>query len=113
TRLLPRAGWLAALRDGSGPEPLWGEAAEAFAARWRALWLCSVALGVVTAALGLVLQAATAAGTSFTAALDPAVLQEVLDTRAGRGWLARAAGWLLVAAVVEVASRRRHAVPRI
>jgi copper transport protein len=113
TLLFLFACWLPALREASGPEPRWRDAAEAFAARWRALWLSSVALGAVTAVLGVVLQAATAAGTSVAAALDPAVLQEVLDTRAGRGWMARLAGWLLVAGVVEVASRRRQAVPRI
>jgi copper transport protein len=75
--------------------------------------MCSVALGTATATLGVVLQGATAAGISFTAALDPSVLQEVLSSRTGRGWVARLAGWLLVAGVVEVASRRRHAVPRI
>jgi copper transport protein len=105
--------WLPALREASGPEPRWRDAADAFATRWRALWLSSVALGAVTAALGVVLQGATAAGVSFTAALDPRILQEVLDTRAGRGWAARLAAWLLVAATVEVASRRRHAVPSI
>src|SRR3954464_527022 len=94
TLLFLFACWLPALREASGPEPRWRDAAEAFAARWGALWLCSLHSGAVTAALGVVLQAATAAGTSFTAALRPAVLQDVLDTRAGRGWLARLAGWL-------------------
>jgi copper transport protein len=113
TLLFLFACWLPTLREVSGAEPRWRDAAEAFAARWRALWLCSVVVGAVTAALGLVLQAATATGTSLTAALDQSVLQEVLDTHAGRGWLARLVGWMLVAVVVEVASRRRHAVPRI
>src|SRR5438094_445370 len=111
TLLFLLACWLPALREASGPEPRWRDAADAFAARWRVLWLGSVALGSVTAALGVVLQAATAAGISLTAALDPSVLQEVLDTHTGRGWLARLAGWLLVAAVVEVASRPRHGMP--
>src|SRR3954452_4486604 len=92
TLLFLFACWLPALREASGPEPRWRDAAVVFAARWRALWLSSVALGAVTAALGVVLQAATAAGTSVTAALDPAVLQEVLGTRAGRGWLSRPGG---------------------
>jgi copper transport protein len=113
TLLFLLACWLPALREASGPEPRWRDAADAFAARWRVLWLGSVALGSLTAALGVVLQAATAAGVSLTAALDPALLHDVLDTRAGRGWMARLAGWLLVAGVVEVADRRRHAVPRI
>src|SRR3954468_16717209 len=113
TLLFLLACWQPALREASGPEPRWRDAADAFAGRWRVLWVASVALGAVTAALGVVLQAATAAGVSLSAALDPAVLHDVLDTRAGRGWIARLVGWLLVAGVVEVAARRRHAVPRI
>src|SRR5436305_6679003 len=68
TLLFLLACWQPALREASGPEPRWRDAADAFAGRWRVLWLGSVALGSVTAALGVVLQAATAAGVSLTAA---------------------------------------------
>src|SRR4051812_12641704 len=74
TLLFLLACWLPALRQASGPEPRWRDAADVFAGRWRVLWLGSVALGSATAALGVVLQAATAARISLTAALDPAVL---------------------------------------
>jgi copper transport protein len=105
--------WLPALRDVSGAEPRWREAADALMARWALVWWCSVALGALTSLLGLVFQGATAAGTSFVAALDPSILQEVIDTRAGRGWLARLVAWAAMACIVEVAARRRHALPRM
>src|SRR3954453_20595458 len=77
--------WQPALREASGPEPRWRDAADAFAGRWRVLWLGSVALVSVSRGLGNLLQAETGAGVSLSPALDTALLHDVLDTRAGRG----------------------------
>ena len=52
---------------------------------------------LATAAAGIVLQGATAGGTSFWSALDPAVIHDVLATGFGSAW-ARAAGGLRRAA---------------
>ena len=63
----------------------------AFARRARALLLGGAALGVVAGAAGIVLQGATAGGTSFWAALDPSTVREVLGTRFGTVWGLRVA----------------------
>ena len=79
-------------------------AAAAFARRSRALLLGGVALGVLASAAGLVLQAATAGGTSFWAALDPDTLREVLGTRFGTVWGLRILDLLLLGGLVAVAA---------
>jgi copper transport protein len=92
--------WLPAL----GAEA--GAARAAFARRWRTVFTAAVAVGLVTAALGLVFQAAIAGGTSFWAAADPSAVSEVAGTRAGRGWLLRLLAWGLLLATVALARRR-------
>lgn len=72
----------------------------AFARRTRALLLGGAALGVVSGAAGIVLQGATAGGTSFWAALDPSTVREVLGTRFGTVWGLRVADFVLIAALL-------------
>jgi copper transport protein len=105
--------WAPALAGAAGADERWRAAAEGLARRWRRVWAVALATGVLTAALGLVLQAATAGGTSFWSALDPSVVREVLDTRAGRGWLARLVAWLALGAAVAVVARRRGEAPAL
>jgi copper transport protein len=79
----------------------------AFARRTRALLFGGAGLGVVAGAAGIVLQGATAGGTSFWAALDPAVVREVLGTRFGTVWGLRVADFALIAALVVALGRGR------
>jgi copper transport protein len=81
--------------DGT-PEP----ARAAFARRTRTLLLGGAALGIVAGAAGIVLQGATAGGTSFWAALDLSTVREVLGTRFGTVWGLRVADFALIAALV-------------
>ncbi len=84
------------------------EAAQtAFARRARALLLGGAALGIVSGAAGIVLQGATAGGTSFWAALDPSTVREVLGTRFGTVWGLRIADFALIAALVATMSAGR------
>jgi copper transport protein len=78
--------WLPALRAVGGGAAAWQSASVAFAARLRALLAASAAAGVLSAAAGIVLQGATAGGTSAWAALDPTVVGDVLATRFGLVW---------------------------
>ena len=64
-------------------------AGRAFATRARVIGLVAASVGVVTSALGLVLQGATAGATSFWGALDLDVLGDVIGTRFGTVWSLR------------------------
>ncbi len=77
------AAWLPALRSTATAAAEWLEASQRFARRLRLLLLVALAAGVLGEAAQIVLQGATAAGTSFWSALDADVIQEVLDTRFG------------------------------
>jgi copper transport protein len=95
--------WLPGLRAASGARPEWADASNAFAHRFGRLALATVALGLVTTALGIVLQGANAAGTSFWSALDPTVIGDVLGTRFGTVWGLRLLDWLLLGTLALVA----------
>jgi copper transport protein len=69
------------------------------------LALTSAALAVAAAA-GIVLQGAVAGGFGFVEAIDPDVVQAVLDTRFGRVWLLQGAAALGVAVAALVLRRR-------
>jgi copper transport protein len=100
--------WLPGLRAASGAGSEWASASEAFAARFGRLAAATVGLGMATTVLGIVLQGANAAGTSFWSALDPIVIGDVLGTRFGTIWGLRSIDWLLlgVVALVAVAGAR-------
>lgn len=94
------AAWAPALRRLADASEAWREASSAFAARVQALLAAGVVVGVVTSLLGIVFQGATAGGTTVWAALDPSVIEEVLDTRFGMVWGVRALLWLVLGLVV-------------
>ncbi len=92
--------WRPALVSAAGAGGGWPEASTAFAARARRMLAVAVVLGVVSGAAGIVLQGATAGGTSFWSALDPSVVREVLGTRFGRIWGLRVLDWLVLGTVL-------------
>jgi copper transport protein len=88
--------WLPALRrvagrgsGGGSPDERWAAVATAFEARAGTLLVAAVLAGLAATALGIVLQAATATGGSFWAALDAGVVHDVLNTRFGDVWKLR------------------------
>jgi copper transport protein len=92
--------WLPAVAQAAGAGTEWRLLSERFARRARVVVLAAVGLGVVSTALAIVLEAATAAGVSFWAALDPDVLEFVSETRVVEAWSARLVVWLVLAALV-------------
>jgi copper transport protein len=105
--------WLPGLRVAAGAAPAWQTASTALATRAARVALASVALGIVTTALGIVLQGANAGGTSFWSALDPDVIEDVLETRFGTVWGLRLLDWALLAAfALAVLAGRRLPVLR-
>jgi copper transport protein len=92
--------WGPALATAAGAGDGWPRASAAFAARARRLLWLAVALGVLSGLAGIVLQGATAAGTTFWSALDPSVVREVLGTRFGTVWGARILAWTLLGGVM-------------
>jgi copper transport protein len=99
--------WRPALVTAAGAGDGWPEASEAFAARARRLLAVAIVLGVVSGAAGIVLQGATAGGTSFWAALDPGVVREVLGTRFGRTWGLRVLDWVVLGTVLTAGAGAR------
>jgi copper transport protein len=62
-------------------------------------------LGLMATAAAIVLEAATATGTSFWAALDLDAIDAVDDTRVVRAWVARLGVWLLIGVIAVVLLR--------
>ena len=97
--------WLPAIRHAAGAGTEWSRLSERFARRARGIVLAAVLVGLVSTALAIVLEAATAAGVSFWAALDPDVLEIVSETRVVQAWSARLVVWLVLAALVVMIMR--------
>jgi copper transport protein len=105
--------WRPALAQAAGTGKDWARAGGAFGARTLTLLSTGLALGVLTSAAGLVLQGATAAGTSAWSAMDPSVVREVASTHAGTAWALRLGAWAVLAVVVGlVAGLRAMPAPR-
>jgi copper transport protein len=79
--------WIPALGLVAGGSVEWLEASGRFARRIRRLLLVALIVGAVGEAAQIVFQGATAAGTTFWAALDRDVVREVLETRFGTAHL--------------------------
>ncbi len=92
--------WGPALRGRAGAGDEWRAASDGFASRARAIGLAAAVVGVVSSALGLVLQGATAGATSFWGALDLDVLGDVIGTRFGTVWSLRLVAFALLGTLI-------------
>ena len=98
--------WLPGLAvlDGAGEER--ARAARAFGSRLRAALILAALLGALSAAAGVVMEAAEAAGISGFAALKWTILHETLETKFGTIWGIAVLAWLAVGILVAVGLRR-------
>jgi copper transport protein len=101
--------WLPALTHLGGAGTEWLAASEGFVRLLKGIVVGAVLLGLVATAAAIVLEAATATGTSFWAALDADAVDAVSDTRPVRAWAARLGLWLLLGVVLLVTLRPRRA----
>jgi copper transport protein len=101
--------WRPALLRAADAGAAWPGAADAFARAALRLGYAAVGLGIVCSALGIVFQGATAGGTSFWAALDPQVVEDVLGTRFGTVWGLRLLAWGVVTGLLVVSATRLRA----
>jgi len=85
--------WIPSLATVAGGGAGWQLASERFMRRLRAVLGVAILAGVLSGALGIVFQGATAAGTSFWSAAKPDVIREVLQTRFGTVWGVRMLAW--------------------
>jgi copper transport protein len=102
--------WLPALAQVATGRTEWVELSANFGRRLRQVVLGAVAVGLVATAMAVVLEAATAAGVSFWAALDPDLIDSVSETRPVRAWSLRIVVWLVLGAALLVALRP-HRLP--
>jgi copper transport protein len=103
------AAWLPALARTAGAGTAWLAVSGRFARLLREVVACAVLIGVVATAAAIVLQAATATGTSFWAALDAHAIDAVSETRPVRAWATRLVLWPVLGAVALLALRPRRA----
>jgi copper transport protein len=101
--------WLPALAQVAGGEREWLGISATFARRARHVVLGAVVLGLLASATSIVLEAATAAGVSFWAALDRDLIDGVSSTRPVEAWSVRIIVWLVLGAVLVAALRPRRA----
>ena len=100
--------WLPALAHVAGGGSAWLDASERFARIVRWIVVGAVLLGLTATAAAIVLQAATATGTSFWTALDADAVDAVSDTRPVRAWLARLGVWLVLGITLLAVMRPRR-----
>ena len=100
--------WLPALAHVAGGGSAWLLASERFARIARGIVVGAVLLGLAATAGAIVLQAATATGTSFWTALDADAIDAVSDTRPVKAWTARLGLWLLFGVTVLLVLRPRR-----
>jgi copper transport protein len=102
--------WLPALAQVAGGQREWLGISTTFARRLRQMVLGAVVVGVLASATSIVLEAATAAGITFWAALDRDAIDTVSSTRPVQAWSLRIIVWLALGAVL-LAALRPHRVP--
>lgn len=108
--------WLPALEELGGTGDSWSRASLAFASRLRRALLLAAAIGALSAAAGVVLEGAEAAGISGFSALKETIVRETLETKFGTIWGLAAVAWiafgLLVALILRPAASRSHGARR-
>ena len=87
--------WLPALALAGGGGKEWRAASSAVVARLRMLVIGASAVGLVSAAAGVVLEAASAADISAWSALSPRIVREELHTHFGTVWGVAVLAWAL------------------
>jgi copper transport protein len=97
--------WLPALEAVGGATESWRRAALAFSARLRRVFLLAAAIGVVSAAAGIVLEGAEAAGISGFSALKQSIVRETLETKFGTIWGLAALAWIAFGLLAATALR--------
>jgi copper transport protein len=97
--------WLPALGAVGGPGEPWRRAALAFSARLRLMLLLAAAVGAISAAAGVVLEGAEAAGVSGLSALEGSIVRETLETRFGTVWGLAVVAWIVFALLAGVVLR--------
>jgi copper transport protein len=102
--------WLPALEAVGGTGESWRRAMLAFSSRLRLFLLLAAAIGAISAAAGVVLEGAEAAGISGFSALKESIVRETLETKFGTIWGLAVVAWgafgLLVALVLRPAPQR-------
>ena len=81
----------------------WSRASRAFAGRLRSVALLAAALGAISAAAGVVLEGAEAAGVSGFSALKETIVRETLETKFGTIWGLAALAWVAFGLLVPLA----------
>ncbi len=108
--------WLPALAALNGAAESRRRAAAAFGSRLRLMLLGAAALGAVSAAAGVVLEGAEAAGVSGFSALRETIVRETLETKFGTFWGLALLAWIAFGVLVALLLRgaeRRPAAPAL
>ena len=95
--------WAPALGADARRTPEWHSASAAFASRTQRMLVLTAVAGALVSVLGVLLQGASAAGTSLWSSLKSAVLENTLESRFGEVWTVRAGVWILLGAVLLLA----------
>ncbi len=98
--------WLPAIGALGGVGETWSAAARRFGSRLRLALILAAALGALSAAVGVVMEGAEAAGISGFSALKWTIVHETLETRFGTVWGITALAWLAFGALVAAGLRR-------
>jgi copper transport protein len=85
------------------------QAGAPFGRRATRLLAVAAGLGATATAAGIVLEGATAAGTSFFAALDERIVRDVLQTHFGTMWAIRLGAWALLGSGLAATALLRRA----
>jgi copper transport protein len=100
------AAWLPGLAVLGGAGEARARAARAFGTRLRAMMILAAVLGAISAATGIVMEGAEAAGVSGFSALKGTIVRETLETKFGTIWGIAALAWVAFGALAAGAMRR-------
>jgi copper transport protein len=98
--------WLPGLAALGGEGEARLRAARAFGSRLRATMIFAAVLGAISAAVGIVMEGAEAAGVPGFSALKETIVRETLETKFGTIWGIAALAWIAFGAVAAVTMRR-------